>query len=160
MHKKIRIISFFIICISVFMILMFGVAHLYYKLEYESEICNIRSRQPINNIEIRIYYSLSLNNITYYGSSAIYNSYTNTTISCYYNKYRSEISLEKNNTSILSVSLLCLTISSYFLFSAIIILIIQILYIKFYISIPASASDISDSLEENIDMLGDDIIIN
>lgn len=136
------------------MILISGIGHLYYKLEYETKICNIRSFKRINNVEIHIFYTLLFNNVTYHGRSIIYDNYNNTTISCNYNKYTSEISLEKNNTSILSASLLCLTISSYSLLSGIIILIIQILYIKFYKSTPAL-----ETFEVDINILDDEISI-
>ena len=120
------------------MILISAFGHLYYKLEYETKGRYIRScTRLILLICIFIIFYHFKNDIIM--DLVICYNYINSTI-LYYNKHTSQISL--------FASLLWLIVSFYFLLAGIIILIIQILYIKFYISEPAL-----EILEVDIDIL-------
>lgn len=137
-YNRIKIWSFVILLISLFLLFLSTVYYFTSKNKYSLEICDVKLCEHISNTSIEIIYYLQIEKFEFQSVSFIHNTtinyHCNSTIPCYFNNYQHGISLDISDNEIFftTTSFVIMQISICVSIIAFIVLVLQIIYDKYF----------------------------
>lgn len=140
LHNQVKNCSYLILFSSLWSLFGSSIYYVIIKNKYSAQICDIKLCERFTESSIKIYYYLYIKNFTYQSHTFIHNTninyHCNSTIPCHFNNYKHGISIgvSDNDIFLLSATFVSILISIFFLSVAIIMMITQIIYVKYFIT--------------------------